>query len=123
MTKPKPAAQPVTSADAPSAADAPIAVSSAETSLATPAPSEPGSDTPTPPDNNGDGHPGGSDALEPYAVLRAPVRGVPAGHVVYGPREDIAQLVGTGEARLADEADLAIAGVHVRALPSLTPEI
>ena len=120
MTKPKPAAQ----ADAPAAADAPIAVSSAETSLATPAPSasEPSSG-PTPPDNNGDGQPGGSDALQPYAVLRATVRGVPAGHVVYGPREEIDQLVETGEARLADEADLAIAGVHVRALPSLTPEI
>lgn len=72
----------------------------------------------TPPDNNGDGQPGGSDALPPYAVLLAPHAGVRAGAVVHGPRAAITALVDASAARMATAADIAIAGVHVHALPA-----
>lgn len=83
--------------------------------------SEPGSDvTPPvlPPDNNGDGQPGGSDALEPYAVLLEPHAGIDAGKIVYGPAAAVAALVDASAARMATPDDLAIAGVHVHALPA-----
>lgn len=73
-------------------------------------------------DRDGDGRPGGSDALHPYAVLLAPHGGISAGAVVHGPRPAIAALVDASAARMATLTDLDIAGVHVHALPcSTTP--
>ncbi|MDP1738913.1 MAG: hypothetical protein Q8L23_15910 [Caulobacter sp.] len=82
-----------------------------------PPPSEPGSAVITPPDRDGDGAPGGSDALQPYAVLLTEVAGLPRGVVVYGPAPAIAALIDDGQARAALEPDIALAGVHVHALP------
>lgn len=85
-------------------------------------PPEPGSDAAPdpdpagPPDLNGDGDPGGSDALEPFAVLLAPHGRHRGGSVVYGPRETITALIDASAARMATPTDIAIAGVHVRAL-------